>query len=152
MSRLLAFLLTLTVLTAAAQEKPSANEKEARALQSALAERSNSPAEIVRTLEKHLATYADSAQKDEISRVLAKPAVEIGDKKRIIKYGEMALASNMDQPQLLERVATTLLESGDKESAERALKYSKKFEEILRSLEREGTSSKRGRAQILEEM
>ena len=58
----------------------------------------------------------------------------------------------MDQPQLLERVSTTLLESGDKASAERALKYSKKFEEILRSLEREGPSSKRGRAQILEEL
>src|SRR4051812_16766467 len=103
MSRLLAFLLTLTVLTAAAQEKPSANEKEARALQSALAETSNSPAEIVRTLKKHLAIYADSSKTDENTSVLAKSDVDVGDMKRIIKYCGLALASNMDQPQLLER-------------------------------------------------
>ena len=78
--------------------------------------------------------------------------MESGDKQRILIYGEKALAKNMDQPMVLERVSQTLLENGSAESAKKALTYSQKFEEILRTLEKEGPSSKRNRAQMLEEL
>ncbi|MDZ4803079.1 MAG: thioredoxin-like domain-containing protein [Bryobacteraceae bacterium] len=136
----------------AAETAEQMSEKESRELQSALAETSNTPAEIARTLERHLAKYPKSPQRDEMERAIVKSAMEANDSARILKYGEKALAKEMNQPQLLERVAGLLLESSDKEAAERALKYAQKFEEILRALEKEGPSAPRGRAQLLEEM
>lgn len=127
-------------------------DRENRELQSALAETSNTPLEIIRTLERHLAKYPNSPQKEEIERAIVKSAMEAGDSARIVSYGERSLAGNIEQPQLLERVAQILLDTPDKASAERALKYAVRFEEILRALEKEGPSAKRGRAVLMEEM
>lgn len=132
--------------------KPQVSEAETRELQSALSETSNSPTEILRTLENHLRRYPESPQRDELERAIVKSALEANDKPRILMYGERALAKNMEQPQILERVALILLETDSKHSAEKALKYSLKFEEILRALEKEGPSSKRKKAQLLEEL
>lgn len=134
------------------QNAPELSEAENKALQATLGETSNSPLDLARALEKHLRKYPDSPQKQEMERAIVKAAMEANDKPRIVLYGERALAANMDQPQILERVAQALLESDDKASAERALKYAKKFEEILRALEKEGPTSRRNRAQLLEEL
>jgi thiol-disulfide isomerase/thioredoxin len=142
-------------LLAACSVSPAQNsmpDSESRELQTALAETSNSPSEILRTLEKHLTKYPNSPQKDELERAILKSAMESNDKQRILVYGEKSLAKNMDQPMVLERVSQALLETGSAESAKKALTYSQKFEEILRTLEKEGPSSKRNRAQMLEEL
>jgi thiol-disulfide isomerase/thioredoxin len=134
---------------AVAQELPAAEKK---ALEDALSQTSNSPSDIARTLERHLARYPNSPQKADMVKAVVKYAMELGDKERIVKWGEVSLAADIEQPLVLERVSEILLESGDAPSAERALKYARKFEEILRALEKEGPSSKRNRAQLLEEM
>jgi thiol-disulfide isomerase/thioredoxin len=85
-------------------------------------------------------------------RAIVKYAMDLGDDRRIVTWGERSLELDMEQPQVLERVSEILLESEDKARAERALKYASKFEEILRSLEKEGPSTRRNRAQLLEEL
>ncbi len=142
----------ITSLVCGQNAAPPDLDKENRDLQGALAETSNTPAEIIRTLEKHIAKYPKSGQRDEIERAIVKSAMESNDTARILRYGERSLEKNLDQPQLLERVAGLLLETPEKERAERALKYAQKFEELLRALQKEGPSSTRNRAQLLEEM
>lgn len=137
---------------AAFAQKPAPTKTESEELKAALAETSTSALEITRTLEAHLRKYPNSEEKDEIERAILKSAMETNDKARIVPYGERSLASNPEQPLLLERVAGILLENDSRENAERALRYSKKFEEILRALEKEGPSSKRNRAQMLQEL
>lgn len=129
-----------------------AEEAEKKELQDALAHTSNSPTDIMRTLEKHLLKYPATPQKNELERAIVKYAMESGDKARIVQYGELSLAQDMEQPMVLERVSEILLESDDKAGWERALKYSRKFEEILRALEKEGPSTTRNRARMLEEL
>ena len=53
--------------------------------------------------------------------------MEANDKRRILLWGEKSLENNLDQPQVLERVARILLESDDKDKSERALKYARKY-------------------------
>lgn len=144
----------LFLLSAFGQEPPASDlDKENKDLQAALSETSNTPAEIMRTLEKHLAKYPDSKQREEIEQAIVKSAIESNDGPRLLKYGEKSLERSMDQPQLLERMAGLLLDGNPtKETAGRALKYAQKFEEILRALEKQGPSAQRGRAQLLEEM
>jgi thiol-disulfide isomerase/thioredoxin len=142
-------LLLAAVLSCAQTAPPDAEQKE---LQTALSEAGNSPLEFARVLERHLAKYPNSPQKDELERALVKTAMEANDSKRILVYGERVLAKAPDNPQILERVTRILLATDDKPSAERALKYARKFEEILRALEKEGPGPKRNRGQLLEEL
>lgn len=128
------------------------SEAEQKELQASLSEAGSSPLEFARALEKHLEKYPDSPQRDELERAIVKAAIEANDKRRILLFGERILARNPDNPQVLERVSRILLSSDDRDSAERALKYSRKFEEILRALEKEGPSTQRGRAQMMEEL
>jgi thiol-disulfide isomerase/thioredoxin/Flp pilus assembly protein TadD len=128
------------------------SEAEQKELQSALSEAGSSPIEFTRALEKHLAKYPNTPQKDELERALVKAAIETNDSRRILRYGERVLATEPNNPQVLERVTRVLLANDDKDSAERALKYARKFEEILRALEKEGPSQQRNRAQMLEEL
>jgi thiol-disulfide isomerase/thioredoxin len=132
----------------AQKDLPEAEQKE---LQAALAEVGNSPIEFARALEKHLEKYPKSPQKDELERALVKAAIEANDQRRILVFGERVLETNPD-PQILERVTRILLSTDDKDAARRALGYARKFEEILRSLEKEGPSSQRGRGQMLDEL
>lgn len=149
--KLLALILTLLV-PALLPGQAELSEAENKDLQALLGETSNSAAEVARALEKHLKKYPNSPQKEDMEQAILKSATDAGDKTRILLYGERALARNIEQPLILERVAEILLESEDKASSERALKYSQKFEELLRSLEKEGPSSRRNRAQLLEEL
>jgi len=139
----------LAALCYAQQELSDAEQKE---LQRALSEAGNSPIEFARALEKHLEKYPNSPQKDEFERALVKAAIEANDNRRILLYGERVLAKQPDNPQVLERVTRILLSNDDKSAAERALKYARKFEEILRALEKEGPSQERNRGQLLEEL
>lgn len=154
------FLMTVLPSTVWGQSSPAAppdsskkmSEAEQQELSSALAEAGNSPVEFIRVLERHLQKYPKSAQADEIERALVKAAMEAKDDPRILLYGERVLAKNPDNPQVLERVTRILLNSEDKESSERALKYGRKFEELLRALQKEGPSSSRDRGRMEQEL
>jgi thiol-disulfide isomerase/thioredoxin len=146
-----AFILTLLVPALLLGQR-DLSEAENKDLQSLLSGTSNSSSEVARALEKHLKKYPDSPQKEDMEQAILKSAMESNDKARILGYGERALARNIEQPLILERVAEILAESEDKTDSERALKYAQKFEEILRALEREGPSTRRNRARLLEEL
>jgi thiol-disulfide isomerase/thioredoxin len=146
-----ALILTLFVPAIVSGQK-ELSDAENKDLQALLSQTSNSSSEVARALEKHLKKYPDSPQKEDMEQAILKSAMESNDTARILQYGERALARNIEQPLILERVAELLSESEDKESSERALKYGQKFEEILRALEREGPSTRRNRARLLEEL
>ncbi len=136
----------------AAKDSKAMSDAEQRDLREALGEAGSASIEFVRALERHLAKYPNSPQKEEIESALAKAAVEARDNKRTLQYGEKVLARSMDNPVLLERVAQILVENPGKDSNERALKYAKRFEEIMRGLEKDGLSSNRNKGQMLEEL
>ncbi len=125
----------------AAQRKPETSlapsDLEQKELRDALAEAGNSSVDFARVLEQHLAKYPDTPQRPELELALVKAAMEAKDDRRILIWGEKVLARNMDDPRILERVTRILLNSDDKGSAERALKYSRRFEEIMRILDKE---------------
>src|SRR6266852_4438284 len=124
----------LAVSLCSAQKKLDPPDAEQKELREALAEAGNSAVDFVRVLEQHLAKYPDTPQRPELEYALVKAAMESKDDRRILIWGEKVLARNMDDPRVLERVTRLLLNNDDKESAERALKYSRRFEEIMRTL------------------
>ena len=129
----------------------SLSEAEQKELATALGEAGNSPVEFARVLEQHLKKYPESPQRDELERALVKSAMDAGDKRRILHWGERTLEKNMDQPQVLERVGRILLESDDKDRSERALKYARRFEEGIRGLRNDAPSNRRQKAQFWDE-
>jgi thiol-disulfide isomerase/thioredoxin len=135
-----------------AQKKMDASDAEQKELRQALAEAGNSAIDFVRVLEQHLAKYPDTPQRPELEYAIVKSAMESKDDRRVLIWGEKVLARNMDDPRILERVTRLLLNSDDKESAERALKYSRRFEEIMRTLNKEEAPNPSNRAQRAEEI
>lgn len=121
-------------------------------LRQVVAEAGNSNVELVRALEKHLAKYPKTERRAELERALVKTAVELRDSARILKYGERVLEREADDIEILERVTRALLGSDDRSPSERALKYAKRFEEIIRTLEKEKPPSGRSRARMREEL
>jgi len=118
---------------AAAPQQPAAKapSEEEQQLSQALAE-AGSPIDFIRVLEKHLARYPNSSRRNDIERALVKSAIEAKDDRRIIEYGERVLAREPDDVQILDKIVRALLITDDKESAEKALKYAKHYEEVLR--------------------
>ena len=88
-----------------------------------LSETGGSPADVLRVLERHLKTHLDCKKKPEITRVLARIAVEQHDRQREIEYGPIAIDGGSDDPRLLEHVSRALLDRDDPESLGKALKY-----------------------------
>jgi thiol-disulfide isomerase/thioredoxin len=121
------------VPTPAAQAE---KDKEQEALQQALAEAGTSPVDFMRALETHLAKFPESPRRAELERAIAKAALEADDERRIVLYGERVLANEPDDFKLLERVARILLESEDKPTAERALKYAQRYEQLLKDMKK----------------
>lgn len=139
-----------------AQRKPdpslAPSDLEQKELRVALAEAGNSAIDFARVLEQHLAKYPGTPQRPELELALVKAALESKDDRRVLIWGEKVLARNMDDPRILERVSRILLNSDDKDSAERALKYSRRFEEIMRMLDKEEPPSAASRALRAEEI
>lgn len=147
-----AALLAFLVSFAAHGQTDKFSEAEKKDLESALGETGGGSLEIARALERHLQKYPKSPQAAEMERTILNEAIDSNDTRRILLYGERVLAREPDVPKYLERVARALLTSDSKENAERALKYAKRFEEILTSLEKQGLSSPRNRAVMLDEL
>jgi thiol-disulfide isomerase/thioredoxin len=133
-----------------AQQDPSADEE--RQLSQALSEAGSSPIELVRALEGHLAKFPDSPRKAEYERVLVKAAIENKDDKRIILYGERVLAREQDDIQILDRVARALLSGDSKETSERALKYSRRYEQLIAQMRKEPPQGRMGQGQWRDEL
>ncbi len=127
---LLAGLALLAALPARAQEALSEEEEEH--LRQMVGEAGSSPVEFIRALEAHLKKYPKSPRRADLERGLAKAAMDARDNRRIKLYGEMVLAREPDDTQLLERVARALLDADDKESSGRALNYARKLEQQIR--------------------
>lgn len=135
-----------------AQRKLDPSDLEQKELRDALAEAGNSAVDFARVLEQHLAKYPDTPQRPELELALVKAALESKDDRRVLIWGEKVLARNMDDPRILERVSRILLIGDDKDSAERALKYSRRFEEIMRVLDKEDLPPATNRALRAEEI
>jgi thiol-disulfide isomerase/thioredoxin len=118
-------------LLAAATCFAQVSDEEQRDLNAALAETGTSAIEFIRALEKHVEKYPESPRIPEFERALAKAAVDAKDERRIILYGERVLAREGDDIQLLDRVTRALLSTEDKETAERALEYAKRYVDLV---------------------
>jgi thiol-disulfide isomerase/thioredoxin len=127
--------LLLVALLAFAQSREQAD------LDRALSEAGSSPIEYLRAIEKHLEKYPDSPRKAELERAAARAAIEANDDRRIILYGERALARQPNDLQILEPVTRSLLASESKENAGRALKYALASEELIRQMQKNGGPS-----------
>jgi thiol-disulfide isomerase/thioredoxin len=88
-----------------------------------LSETGGSPADVLNVLERHLKSHPDCPKRPEIIRVLARIAVEQHDRPRVLEYGPAAIDGGSDDPRLLDQVSHALLDRGDAESLNKALKY-----------------------------
>jgi thiol-disulfide isomerase/thioredoxin len=129
--KLARLLLALAALPLFAQSNLSQAEEES--LQAAIGEAGNSPIDFARAVENHLKRFPNSPRRAELERALIKTAIDLNDDRRIIQFGESVLKREPDNLQVLEHVATALLHTGDKASAERALGYARHCEEIVQA-------------------
>ena len=105
--------------------KAAADQDEEQQLSLAISEAGSSPVDYIRVLERHLAKFPGSPRKNEIERALVKAAIEAKDNKRIVEYGERVLEREPDDVQILDKITHALLETGAKDTSERALKYAR---------------------------
>jgi thiol-disulfide isomerase/thioredoxin len=117
-------------------------------LRQALGEAGNSPVDFIRAIENHLEKYPNTARRLELERALVKVAFELKDDDRIVKYGQLVLAHDPDDAQILERVATSLLRKGGKGNAAEALKLAKHLQDLLQSAVNGQTGGGRDEAKI----
>lgn len=151
MKILIAFLFTLACCLAQPTGAPGPDPEE-QELSQALSEAGSSPVEFVRTLEKHLRKYPESRHKAELERALVKAAIENRDDKRIIEYGERVLAREATDVQILDRVTRALLANEDRPQSERALKYAKRYEEVVTAMRRQPAPGRASAGQWKEEL
>jgi thiol-disulfide isomerase/thioredoxin len=116
-----------------AEAAAEAARLEQEALNKAMAEASSS-VDMIRALEAHLKQYPNTPQRLELERMLAKAAIENKDDARVIQYGEKVLAATPDDVLMLDRVSNSLLTLGGKDRAEKAIRYARKFEDIIDAL------------------
>ncbi len=130
---LLSFLLfaLLAPQAKAPADKEKGPSKEDQDLEQSLGEAGNSPVEYARAIERHLKKYPGTDRREEMERVLTQASIEMRDKRRILLYGVPTLEAGSRSPQILDHVTRALLDKEDKESNERALKYSRQLIEIL---------------------
>ena len=127
----------MLVLLAVLSSVCMAQGQEQADLERALSEAGASPLEYLRALEKHLQQYPNSARRPELERAATRAAIEARDDERIIEYGERVLARQADDLQVLEQVTRALLAGGSKDNWERALKYARRYEELVRQMQKD---------------
>ena len=81
-----------------------------------------------------------------------KAAIEVKDEKRVVEYGERVLARDPDDVQLLDKVTRSLLATDAKETAARALKYARRYGELVATLRKQDPPARMGRGQWREEV
>ena len=111
-------------------------------LEQELSETGGSPADILTVLERHLKAHPDCKKKQEITRVLARIAVEQRDRPRELEYGPAAIDGGSDDPSLLEHVSRALLDRSDPESLNKALTYANRLAVRMRDERKSQLESK----------
>jgi thiol-disulfide isomerase/thioredoxin len=133
--RILLPLLCVSAVIFAADTKPKPPDED-ESLQEALAEAGSSNVDFIRALERHLAKFPKTDRRPEIERALLKAAVEAGDHRRIVTYGEHVLARETVELKMLEAVIRALLSEGGQDHAGRALEYAKRYEKGVLDFEK----------------
>ncbi len=151
MTRTLLLLLAFT-LTSIGQNRAAAPEDEEDRLQQALAEAGSSPVEFIRAIESHLTRFPQSPRRPDLERALVKAAIDVKDDRRILLYGEKVVERDSDDIETLERVTELLLTRQDKESAQKARTYARRYAEVVRSVEKEEQESPRSKARLREQV
>lgn len=113
--------------------QPPTAEAEQQALREALAEAGSSKVDFLRAIERHLARFPNTAQREELERAALSAAIEVRDRRRVVLYGERVLARDASNVEALERVARYLLVDDSKEAATKALNYARQLETFLRA-------------------
>jgi thiol-disulfide isomerase/thioredoxin len=106
-------------------------------LEKVLSEAGSSPLAYLLAIEKHLERYPDSTRRAELERAATRAAIEARDDQRTVVYGERVLVRQPDDLQILEQVARALLAGGSREAGERALKYARRYEELVRQMQKD---------------
>jgi thiol-disulfide isomerase/thioredoxin/plasmid stabilization system protein ParE len=122
-------MMIFTLLVALQLVDPAASTPaaELEALRQSLGESSNSPTEVILALEGHLKRYPKSQRLEEIERAIAKAALQVNDTRRVLKYGQLVLERERNDPKLLDAVAVALLGQGGKQSTEQAARYAEQL-------------------------
>jgi thiol-disulfide isomerase/thioredoxin len=149
MSRYIALLLFLLAACFAQDQMSQAEQEDLRRV---LSEGTGSAGDLIRALESHLAKYPDSSKKEDIERALAKAAAQTNDTRRILLYGERVLKRQSSDLSILEPVCRALAADGTKESAKRALEWSKTYEDLVRGLMKQEVQYGPDRAKRQEEL
>lgn len=141
-------LAALLWLLPAAAQAPSA-ETEDEQLQAALRDAGNSPVDYARALENHLARYPASGRRAEIERVLAQAAVDLNDRRRLLRYGLPVIEQGSRDPRLIEFVTRALLDEDTEDARNRSLAFARRLKETLEAalaeLNADGAQPGRGR-------
>jgi thiol-disulfide isomerase/thioredoxin len=132
--RLPSLLSLAAALALGVQAQQSPSDAEQQDLMHAVNEAASSSIDMVRALEGHLNKYPNTVQRKEIEQAIAKAAVDNKDDARIVLYGERTLARTPDDVLMLDRVSASLLVLGGEENAQKAIKYSRAFEDIIDGL------------------
>jgi thiol-disulfide isomerase/thioredoxin len=146
MTRLLLAILLVCAVCSPQELSPAEQES----LNQAVGEAGSSPIELIRAVENHLAKFPMSPKRADLERVLVKAAIETKDDRRIILYGERVLQREQDDLQVLDRVARALLASDAKDTSERALKYTQRYEKLVTAM-RNGPADPRAGAGVWQE-
>jgi thiol-disulfide isomerase/thioredoxin len=148
-----ALVCLLCALSAPALQAADAKaDGEQQQLEEALSEAGSNPGDFIRVLENHLAKFPKSPRRAEMERAIAKAAIEAKDNQRIVQYGERVLAREPGDLQILDRVTRSLLDADDKASAERALRYARHSEELIRAMENDKPAGRAGAARWRDEV
>jgi thiol-disulfide isomerase/thioredoxin len=113
---------------------PAPSDAEQQDLMHAVTEAANSSLDMIRALEAHLKKYPGTVQRAELEQALAKAAVDTKDDVRIVRYGESVLSRTPDDVLMLDRVSASLLVLGGEENAQKAIQYSRTFENLIDGL------------------
>jgi thiol-disulfide isomerase/thioredoxin len=133
--RVLRVVLAVFPLILAAQSVTTVNlapgslTPEQAELNQVMTEANGSPVDVIRVLEAYLRKYPDSERLVDLEATIYKYAIDVGDKPRIILYGEKMLANNTGDPiEILDRTLHALLASDDTDAAKKALVYARQYE------------------------
>ena len=145
MSPRLPFAILLLAIPVAAQSAAARNgSAEQQDLEHALSAAGASPVEYLRAIESHLAKYPKTARRAELESAAARAAIDAGNGRAIVEYGERVLARRPDDLTILEAVARTLAAGDSQDAWQRALRYAHRSEDLL--TQQRNDASRAGRA------
>jgi thiol-disulfide isomerase/thioredoxin len=137
-------LLAMAALAAAQQPAaPPANPMaaEAEEIRRGLAQANTSELEVIRFLESFLKQHPNTAYRAQAELRAAQAAIKINSDAQIVHWGELVLARTPDDPSMLTAVTRSLLALNTRDAAERALKYARHTEELVRQTQKDGSPS-----------